>query len=227
MHPTLNKMGFTHSTLDIASEAFLEHVKALQGNFIDIGCAFGFHTIEALKLGGKVFAIDIEPKHIDALNENCPTNFKPYLSTQVASFPDQVLLSKNFYDGALLSRIFIFLNPEQTMQALAKIYDCLKPGGKLFIISGSVYSGSWINVHEEYLRNKLAKSKWPGYITNLWEKEPESKENFPNEVHLFDLETMEEVLSYVGFSIISSQYSPPLVTNKPNQQANIVIIAQK
>jgi len=128
--PTANKMGFMHVHPNPASDAFFEAVKQTKGRFIDIGAAYGYYTLEALSLGAQILAIDLEEKHIDALNEACPDGYKGRLTTQVASFPDEVVLTPNTFDGVLLSRLFIFLEGAQIERGLSKVYDCLMPGGR-------------------------------------------------------------------------------------------------
>src|SRR3990167_10702668 len=134
---TLNKMGSMFFDTDPAYIAFLEHIKQTKGYFADIGTAYGYSTLEALKRGGRIIAVDLEKRHLDVLLQDCLPLYKPRLETICGHFPNNVELPKNSLDGILLSRILIFLTPDEITSAFAKAYDALKSGGLLYIVNPS------------------------------------------------------------------------------------------
>jgi hypothetical protein len=44
---TFNKMGYMHTFSNPASETFINHVHATHGNFINVGAALGYFTLQA------------------------------------------------------------------------------------------------------------------------------------------------------------------------------------
>src|SRR4051794_35560264 len=102
---TLNNMGYMFLEPDPALTGFLGHVERTQGRFADIGTAFGHATLEALKRGGQITAIDLDQRHLDILLEKCPTAHKSHLEAHCGHFPGTVNLPSNTYDGILFSRV--------------------------------------------------------------------------------------------------------------------------
>lgn len=67
----------------------------------------------------------------------------------MSSFPQETTFeSEELYDS--LSRILIFLKPYNPKQAMDKVFDALKPGGKVLIINATPFSERWLRVKELY-----------------------------------------------------------------------------
>ncbi|MBA3814164.1 MAG: class I SAM-dependent methyltransferase [Alphaproteobacteria bacterium] len=212
---TLNKMGSMFFDKDPAYTAFLEHIEQTRGYFADIGSAYGYSTLEALKRGGRLIAVDLEKRHLDVLLQDCPTLYKPRLETICGHFPNNVELPKNSLDGILLSRVLIFLTPDEIASAFTKAYDALNSGGLVYIVTSSPLLKKWSSLSPLYDKQKLEGSLWPGRIENLWELVPEEAAILPNTIQLIDTESLEKGLTQAGFKVKSCDYYPK---DRPNDE---------
>lgn len=205
---TLNNMGYMFLKPDPAFLAFLDHVERTQGHFADIGAAFGHSTLEALKRGGHVTAIDLDQHHLDVLIEKCPLTHKSRLDAQCGHFPNTITLSPNTYDGILLSRVLIFLTQDEISTALSKIFEALKEGGAIYVVCPCPLRKKWEPLRLIYDKQKLGNEPWPGRIENLWDVMPEQKGNLPNTIQLIDSDSLEQGLIRAGFNIETCAYYP-------------------
>jgi SAM-dependent methyltransferase len=205
---TLNNMGYMFLEPDPALTNFLDHVERTQGRFADIGTAFGHATLEALKRGGQITAIDLDQRHLDILLEKCPTAHKSHLEAHCGHFPGTVNLPSNTYDGILFSRVLIFLTQNEISLALSKIYTSLKEGGIAYITAPCPLRKKWQPLRPIYETQKLGNEPWPGRIENLWDLMPEHKEILPNTIQLIDAPSLEQGLTQAGFKIETCAYYP-------------------
>jgi SAM-dependent methyltransferase len=214
---TLNNMGFMFKHRDPVLDAFLKHVENTKGHFADIGTAFGFATLEALKRGGSVLAIDLDQGHLEVLLKECPDSDRARLETQNGHFPNSIDLSENAFDGILLSRVLIFLTHNDIDLALSKLYKALKPGGSLFLTSPSHLRKKWMALRPSHEQQKIAGARWPGRTENLWEIIPDTHSILPNTIQLIDVESLSRGLIEAGFMINECGYTPKEDT--PDQEA--------
>lgn len=205
---TLNAMGYMFLRSDPALLAFLDHVERTQGHFADIGAAFDHSTLEALKRGGRITAVDLDQRHLDILLEKCSTSYKSRLEIQCGHFPNTINLFSNAYDGILLSRVLIFLTPNEISLALSKIYAALKKGGTVYIASPCPLRKKWKLLKPIYDKQKLNNEPWPGRIENLWDLMPEQKGSLPNTIQLIDAYSIKKGLMRAGFKIKICDYYP-------------------
>lgn len=224
---TINNMGSMSSWPNPALNLFLDLVEKTQGYFADIGTSYGYSSIEALKRGGKVLAIDLDQRHLDSLKENCPTDYLTNLETNCGHFPNEISLPLNTFDGILISRVLIFLTPQEISLALNKIYQALKAGGILFVTSPSPLRDKWRNLKAIYDQQKLEGLKWPGKIQNLWQLVPETKISLPNEIQLIDKDSLERELTKHGFNVRNCGYYPEVFSNEEELYNLTYAIASK
>ena len=74
--PTMNKTGFMTAELDEYSKKFAVFAGergVLDEESLDIGCAYGVATLAALEKGARIFACDIELKHLEILDQRFVT----------------------------------------------------------------------------------------------------------------------------------------------------------
>ena len=64
--PTLNNQGYAAVKLDRFSERFAEYS---EGQFLEIGAAYGYAAIEALKNGEDFIANDLDKRHLQHLEK--------------------------------------------------------------------------------------------------------------------------------------------------------------
>ncbi len=220
---TKNNMGYAHSIPSRASRAFYEHSKLTQGLFADIGAAYGFDSIKAAEYGANVLVIDKEPLHLEIFKRNLSPEIKSKIQTLNLTFPEEVNLKKNAFDGILLSRVLLFLNPPLLDLALNKVFSFLKPGGKAFIMSISPFTAGWEVIRDVYIEQKQQGQKWPGYITNIWDLLPKTKNTLPNAIQFLDEEHLQKGLKEAGFIIEESGYEPQYSSHSTKQVYAIAV----
>lgn len=166
MVPTLNNRGFMSETMERYSMAFIDYAAICGHEVLDMGCAYGVATREVLERGGSVTACDMEAGHVEILEREMPAELRGRLRTAVGELPDA-----EFPDGAfgaiLCSRVVHFLTGEQIRTSLKKMHRWLKPGGRLFVIADTPYTGFWFSTAPEYERRKADGEEWPGYIDDV------------------------------------------------------------
>ena len=210
-------MGWMFSCPDPALIAFLTDVHNSHGYFADIGAAYGYATLEGLKRGGKVLAIDIDQRHLDVLLEKCPIPHQSKVETLCGHFPNTINLPENTFDGILLSRVLIFLKGKEIDLALTKIQRALKPGGIVYISSPSPLRKKWAQLKPIYEKQKAEGSYWPGYIENLWEIMLDLDSILPNSIQLIDAQSLRKGLLRAGLITKVCDYSPKIDT--PQEEA--------
>lgn len=164
--PTLNQRGFMAETLDVYSAHFVEFAGRIDAEVLDVGCAYGVATRAALENGARVLACDMEEGHLQILERETPRVLRERLHTAVGMLPDLDFPGQSF--GAILcSRVLHFLLPDEIHTTLDKMYDWLKPGGRLYLVADTPYTGFWFSTAPEYERRKADGEEWPGYIDDI------------------------------------------------------------
>ncbi len=164
--PTLNNRGFMAESLDHYSARFAEYAGSIDTEVLDVGCAYGIATRAALDNGARVLACDMDSRHIDILEHETPEKFRPNLRTAVGVLP-QLDFPEQSFGAILCSRVLHFLLPDEIRVTLDKMYSWLKPGGRVFLIADTPYTGFWFSTAPEYERRKSAGEEWPGFIADI------------------------------------------------------------
>lgn len=164
--PTLNQRGFMSETLDAYSARFVRHAAGCGGTVLDMGCAYGIATRAALEQGARVHACDMEPGHLEILTEEMPAALRERLTTSVGALPG-VSFPSGAFDAILCSRVLHFLTGEEIRASLSAMRRWLRPGGRLFVIADTPYSGFWSAGAAGYEQRKAAGEEWPGFIPDI------------------------------------------------------------
>ena len=163
--PTLNKTGWMTEALDAYSQDFAEYagkIGADGSESLDIGCAYGIATLTALSNGGRICACDIEPRHIEILDQRVPADARDRYRSTTGALPDVDFPAGSF--GAILaSRVLHFLDGPQIETTIAKMHDWLRPGGRLYLVADTPYTGPWYIHADKYEQKKAAGDPWPGF----------------------------------------------------------------
>lgn len=205
---TLNGMGYTNMEHNPALDAFLLHVEATKGIFADIGAAFGYASIEALKRGGKVFAVDLDEGHLDELMLNTPENLQDNLVCKIGHFPNDVKLTPSSFDGILMSKVLLFYSAEEIEEVLRTVYALLKPGGFFYVTSPSPFRKSLEVYRAQYEKQKEQWSAWPGRVYDYTKKFPADQGQLPDELQFIDETSLHAGLSEAGFKVKNIGYWP-------------------
>jgi SAM-dependent methyltransferase len=162
--PTLNNTGFMSEHIDACSHAFVDFAGTCKGEVLDMGCAYGVATLQALAKGAHVMACDIEPRHLDIVQDKAGDH-RNRLRTQPAALPD-IDFAAGSFDAILCSRVVHFLRGPDIETSVRKFHDWLRPGGQLFLITDTPYSGYWKAHAPIYEEKKRVGDPWPGLITD-------------------------------------------------------------
>lgn len=161
--PTLNNRGFMSETLDSYSRKFVNFAGSIDAEALDIGCAYGVATLPALENGARIVACDMDAGHIEVLERRVPPQLRSQLRTSVGTLPD-VNFPEQAFGAILCSRVLHFLLGDEIKLAMQAMASWLQPGGKLFLVADTPYTGFWQSVAPEYERRKAAGAEWPGFI---------------------------------------------------------------
>lgn len=204
---TQNQMGFAHLlplkvTQQLYQQAFQE-----KGRYADIGAAYGIDTFQLLQAGAHhVTAIDINTGHLQFLEKNLSPQEAARLEICCQHFPEECHLLPSFYDGILLSRVLIFLTPHNTHLALHQIYQALKPGGKVYIITISPFSQNWEPIAKLFEDHSQVYPDAPLFVSHLWERLPFTQSFLPNQIQIFDEPSLRYQLEKARFKVVESGY---------------------
>ncbi|MBT4880078.1 MAG: class I SAM-dependent methyltransferase [Alphaproteobacteria bacterium] len=201
LRPTLNSMGYMYAKNNAYTDAYYKYIVSNGGPTLDIGVAFGYTTFKALACGVKVHANDICPQHLDIVKKECPDSYKKNLELVPGKFPTAVDFDENTFQSVLASRILHFLTGDELVEGLAKIFQWLKPGGKLFIIAESPYKKLFAPFIPTYKKRVLQNMSWPGEITNLSKYATGRMDHLQEFIHLLDDKTLGRELRNAGFKV--------------------------
>ncbi len=225
--PTLNKTGWMTEALDAYSEEFAKFAGKIGANgeeSLDIGCAYGVATLEALQHGARIVACDIEPKHIEILNQRIPEAARNRYRSKTGAMPG-IDFDADSFGTILASRVFHFLDGEQITETLRKMHGWLKPGGRLFIVADTPYTGPWYIHAAAYEQKKAAGDPWPGFCADYVGLLPEDTdpEGHPGFINPLDPDILERECTAAGFNVIKAAFlSSSTPHAKGNEHAGIV-----
>ncbi len=201
---TLNGMGPSTSYIDQYARQFIDYAAQQKAPVLELGTAYGFLTQEVLKTGATVIAIDLDPRHLQILLENTPSEYRRRLTLLAAEFPQEIDLPSNSIAGCYVARMLGYLEPIHLQQGLKKIFNWLKSDAKLFIVSATPYSFRAIfkNIIPIYEKNVLDSKQWPGYIHGLKEIIGGNYVNYgPDKHHFLDEVILTRELENAGFIV--------------------------
>ena len=164
--PTLNNFGWMLTINVEHSDQFIEHASKSPDWSLDIGCAYGIHTLAAIRGGGRVVAVDLDARHLEILRSQLEPALSDRLQVSCGAFPDVELPVRQF--GTILcSRVLHFMDPETLQRAVARIANLLLPGGKVFVAVVTPYHRLIETFIPEYEQRKKAGDPWPGFVTDV------------------------------------------------------------
>ena len=206
--PTLNQRGFTTDLLDPLSTRFCELASENVGEVLDIGCAYGLTVQQVLKMGGRICACDMDQRHLDVLEQSVSLSERKRLRCVAGTLPD-LNFEECSFDAILCSRVLHFLDGNDVELSVSKMYRWLRPGGKIFLIVDTPYSGiTRDKVVPEYERKKALNDPWPGFMPEFENYMPaNSGVQFDTSfIHLMEPDILVRVCKQAGFAVESNGY---------------------
>ena len=204
--PTLNNMGYMTTQLDPYSQKFVDHAATTSGVCLEIGAAYGIATLAVLSRGGKIICNDLDARHLALVKQQAAAQNLDLslLTTMLGDFLTDLDLAENSIEAILICRVLHFLNGQEVEQAMQKMFNWLKPGGKVFIIADTPYLKVWTAFIPEYEQRVSDGVLWPGIIANLHKYFPNIL--VPNMLNTFDVAVLSRVLTKQGFDLESIEY---------------------
>jgi len=221
--PTMNNRGFMSDTMDYYAGQFVEWSAGCANPVLDIGCAYGIATRAALEVGASVVASDMEQAHLDVLESETPDPLKERLTTHVGMLPG-VEFANGFFDGILCSRLLHFLLPDEIRTALADMRNWLRPGGRVFLIADTPYTGFWFSTADEYERKKAGGEEWPGFIEDISGllKDGMVPHGMPAYLNPLDPEILARECELAGLRVIQASFSGRDAEGEGRQHAGVI-----
>lgn len=200
---TLNKRGPVSSYIDEYTQQFIDFAGRQTELVLELGAAYGFISIEAIKQGATVIANDIELQHLRILYHNTPKALRDRLRLLPGAFPQAINLPEDSLGACYVSRMLGYLNPSELQEGFEKIYNCLQQGGRLYILATTPYKALFKDMIPIYEQRIHENNKWPGYFTHLKQFIPEKYHPYihQNNLHLFDDKILSRELKRVGFIV--------------------------
>lgn len=137
---TNNNKGHMFLQVDGYVESWLSSLPDSDKPLADLGCAFGVHTVHALRHGRDVIAVDMERSHIVTLETTIRAQrglAGRLVATRVARLPQSDLFESESLAGVLLSELLHFLTPGEPGRVFADVFKWLQPGGRVVVSTAS------------------------------------------------------------------------------------------
>lgn len=165
---THNGFGWTSTVPNQITVALVQWISTLTEQVplvLDIGAGLGVGTLPMLETGARVIALDLEESHLDSIRQEATDRaVADRLTTVVGEFPGTLQFEE--LDAIHCSNVLHFLPGAQIEAGATKMYDWLKPGGKVFLQVGTVYAGHIKRLLPVFEQRRRAGVKWAGE-TNL------------------------------------------------------------
>jgi SAM-dependent methyltransferase len=203
---TLNQRGHTTTRLNEYSRRFVDSLADCTAPVVDIGPGFGVCTLPALATGATVIACDIEPRHLAALVAACSEAERRRLVPLVVDFPDGPYFADDSIGAAHAANLLNYLSGPNLVRAADLLFRMLRPGGRVFTVSGTPYAANvreFIPIYEE---NRRRGAQWPGEAHRLCDlcSDP-SIADLPEFLHLLDDEVLRRVFENAGFVVTEAR----------------------
>jgi SAM-dependent methyltransferase len=205
--PTLNNTGWMTEQMDRYSTDFASYAGTVNGEVLDIGCAYGIATLAALENGARVLASDMETRHLEILAARIPAEHQDRYRSLVATMPAVDFADESF-TAILAARVLHFLSGGDIELTVGKMYDWLEPGGRLYIVADSPYTGPWASQADDYEQRKQAGDPWPGLVTDYAAFLPDSADPalHPDFINPLDPDILARVCRTAGFDVLSAEF---------------------
>lgn len=199
---TLNGSGPATMYMDDYAKQFIQYAAEQTAPVLELGAAYGFVTIAALKAGATVIANDIEPRHLQILYNKTPEDCHERLTLMPGAFPRDLNLPAQSIAGCYIARMLGYLDPSQLQLGFEALFACLKTNAKLFIIASPPYKAIFRNTIPLYEQRIQENKLWPGYFTDLKQLVGGQYGPYvPDRLHFLDDIVLTRELERVGFVV--------------------------
>lgn len=207
--PTLNKYGWMLTRMVEPAEEFIKVASQSSKWALDMGCAYGFYTTEAIKAGARVMANDLDRGHLEILSGQIAAELRDRLQTLPGSFLD-VEIAPSSLCAALSLRVLHFFPPAELEQSARKLFAILEPGGKAFIRTMTPYTRMSQTFVPEFQRRQAAGERWPGFVEDVrdWTTCPEELSAVDEQpFHYLEPQVLGRTFAEAGFELERCEYA--------------------
>jgi ubiquinone/menaquinone biosynthesis C-methylase UbiE len=173
--------------LDALSLKFAILTRNTNATALDVGCGDGIATAAALARGGHVLAVDPDAEALRRVLVRVPSQHYSRLQVQVGVLPT-LDFKRAHFPAVHAARVLHLLTPSDLEVTLRKFFRWLYPRGKLFLSAFTPAGRFWRRFHSEYVRRRMARERWPGYIA-------------ARSIHLIDSDVLTREVRAAGFTI--------------------------
>jgi SAM-dependent methyltransferase len=209
MIPTLDRQGWIWLYKDEITKSYIEYAAETKGLMLEVGAGYGHIVLEVLKTGARVIADEISQDQLEIIRQRVYERGLSGLEVIKAEFPEELDLPADTIDGILISRVFHFFTGSRIRQSLQKIHSWLRPGGKVFIVTDSVYRTIFKELIPQYEKNVADGLEWPGWFEDVRKLVPKGRidpETQPLAMNLTDPTIMRRELALSGFEVEVSSF---------------------
>jgi SAM-dependent methyltransferase len=228
---TLNDMGWMHPIIDSFTQSFLDQCKSEdQPVVLEIGAAYGYASVEALKLGAETWVNDLDKRHLDIFYQRLPKKLRTKVKLVPGDFPEGLNLPKEHFDAILAVRVLHYFTPQKLEEAAKSAYSLLKPNGKIYVVAASPYLKFWSFLIPDYEMRKKNGDLYPGFIDDVTKYTNRPLKFTQKEIHFLDPDVLTRVFTQAGFIVTKCEfYDRPDYPNymRLDGRETVGMIAQK
>lgn len=209
MIPTLDRQGWIWLYKDEITKSYIDYAAGTRGLMLEIGAGYGDIVLEVLKKGARVIADEISQGQLEIIQRRVAESGLSGLEVIKAEFPEKLDLPGDTIDGILISRVFHFFAGARIRESLRKIQSWLRPGGKVFIVTDSVYRTIFKELIPQYEKNVADGVEWPGWVDDVRRLVPKGRidpETQPLAMNLTDPALIRRELVLAGFDVEVSSF---------------------
>jgi ubiquinone/menaquinone biosynthesis C-methylase UbiE len=215
---TFNQMGAMNTTFGEFDYLIFNSINEDE-TVLDVGATFGQMSIEAVRRGADVTAVDLDERHkVATLNRTEPQAQKiKYVTGDFSSPAILDALGDKKFDHIILSRVFMYMTGDQIINSLNHASSLLHEGGKVYVLATTPFMNIFSFAKDEYEVAKNMGNLWPGYITSIHQKEPGLSSKIPDTYHMIDAKTLKRAAKKSGLSFTQE----PTYSGIPYQSGEI------
>ena len=209
MIPTLDGQGWIWLYKDEITEAYIDFGAETKGLMLEIGAGYGHIVLDVLKKGARVIAVDVSGDQLEIIKERAAQGGFSGLTVIKAEFPEELDLQPESVDGVLISRLFHFFSGERIRESLKKVRTYLRAGGKVFIVSDSVYRTIFKGLIPGYEKNVADGRQWPGWVDDVRRFIPRDRldpDALPLAMNFTDPRVWRRELELSGFEVEAASF---------------------
>ena len=209
MIPTLDGQGWIWLYKDEVTESYIDFGAETKGLMLEIGAGYGHIVLDVLKKGARVIAVDVSEEQLEIIKSRTAAEGLTGLDVIKAEFPEELDLPAESVDGVLISRLFHFFSGQRIRESLKKVCSWIRPGGKVFIVSDSVYRKIFKELIPGYEKNVADGIEWPGWVDDARRFIPQDRldpDVLPLAMNFTDPAIWRRELTLSGFEVEVSSF---------------------